>query len=105
MKLNWLVPFVGLVASLISIFAFLTGASSLSGMVKKPAPQPQPQFVLIPPDPTQLEAKPKPDQRKTPGDMATAPIKNAVNWGVGRITPRHPSRKAETPAATPESSH
>ena len=89
-KLNWGIAIVGLIASIISILAFVTGASSLPSVLRKTEPKPAP--IMNPSMPAPVLEKKKP----TPGDLLTAPLRNTVNWGVGRLTPRRHSSGPKT---------
>lgn len=93
-RLNWIVAIVGLVASLLSIFAFVTGAQSIPGLSKKPEPKPDP-VVIIQRDPVAVPIVKSPPP--TPGDKIVAPIKNGVNWATGRLKPRSHSTTAQPP--------
>ena len=97
-KLNWLIALVGLIASVISIIAFLTGANSLPSIMKKPERTP-PAIT----NPTMLQGPPVVTEKKkpSPGDAVTAPLKNGINWAAGRLKIRKPSPKAND-ASTPQ---
>lgn len=88
-----MIAIVGLIASLISIFVFLTGAGSLPGLVKRPQPVQQ--------TPIARPIKPAP-KSTSPGDAVVAPIKNSVNWAAGRLKPRkHSEPSAPNPMTDP----
>lgn len=97
-KLNWTIAIVGLVASLISIFAFLTGAQSIPGIVRKPEPKPTPTIIV-----QNAPVAVPPAKVDTPGDKGAAPLKNLVNWTAGRFKkPSHKDVKAPDAPAAPE---
>ncbi len=104
-KLNWTIAIVGLVASLISIFAFLTGAQSIPGIVNKPAPR---QVVEAPKAPDAPKTTPieEPKKDKTIGHVVTAPVASVIN-GVSRALtlPKHAKKPDEVkvdPQKTPD---
>ena len=81
-KLNWTIAVVGLLASLISIYAFVTGTSTL-------APRPKPNPIVVQQTPAVQTPPTPPNKQDTLGDKATAPIKNGVNWIGSRLKIRH----------------
>ena len=89
-KLNWMIALVGLIASVISIIAFLTGANSLPSIMKKPERTPpaitNPSMGLNQPVVTEKK-------KSSPGDAVTAPLKNGINWLAGRAKIRKPNPK------------
>ena len=84
-RLNWTIAIVGLIASLISIFAFLTGSSSIASH-SQPAP-----IVVIQKEKVPVPVLVREPKVDTPGDKLVAPVKNGVNWIGGRI--KKPSRQ------------
>jgi len=90
-KLNWAIAIVGLIASILSILAFLTGANSLPSMMKKPEPKPP---ALT--NPTMMGAPVVEKKKASPGDVVTAPARNFVNWTAGRLKVRHSANSSNS---------
>ena len=92
-KLNWTIAIVGLVASLISIFAFLTGAQSIPGIIKKPEAPPVASSKSM-----DREQKADPtSQKKTVGTVVDRTL-----GGIGRaFTTKHHKNPDANGAAPP----
>ncbi len=96
-KTNMAFALLGLTASVIAIFGFLTGIGSLPSLVKKPEPSASSKIEVHVHNPPVVVP---PKKETSVGDVVVAPVKNGVDWAAKRLTPR---KRTSTKAPTDDS--